>query len=58
VRESHRKLLAFVPEKQGTILDVARGKGATTRHLLKYFKPENVTGINISEKQLARCPGV
>ena len=27
------KLLAFLPEKQGTILDVACGKGATTRHL-------------------------
>ena len=38
------KLLAFLPKKEGTILDV-----------LRYFKSENVTGINISEKQLARC---
>ena len=36
------KLLVTVPEKTGNILDVACGKGATTRHLLKYFKPENV----------------
>ena len=35
------KLLAFVPEKQGTILDVPCGKGATTRHLLKYWLPEH-----------------
>jgi glyoxylase-like metal-dependent hydrolase (beta-lactamase superfamily II)/SAM-dependent methyltransferase len=49
------KLLDFIPVKEGTILDVACGKGATTRHLLKYYPPENVTGINISEKQLERC---
>ena len=48
-------LLAFIPEKKGTILDVACGKGATTRHLLNYYRPEAVTGINISEKQLERC---
>jgi len=49
------KLLAFIPEKKGTILDAACGKGATTRHLLKYYPPEAVTGINISEKQLETC---
>ena len=49
------KLLAFIPQKKGTILDVACGKGATTRYLLNYYSPETVTGINISEKQLARC---
>ncbi|HYS78408.1 MAG TPA: methyltransferase domain-containing protein [Candidatus Dormibacteraeota bacterium] len=49
------KLLAFLPGKTGTILDAACGKGATTRHLLKYYAPEAVTGINISEKQLATC---
>ena len=41
--------------KHGTILDVACGKGATTRRLLNYYRPENVTGINITEKQLERC---
>ena len=48
------KLLAFLAKKEGTILDVAWGKGATTRYLLRYFKSENFTGINISEKQLTR----
>jgi MPBQ/MSBQ methyltransferase len=48
-------LLGFVPDKRGTILDVACGKGATTRHLLRYYPPSSVTGINISAKQLATC---
>jgi len=56
------KLLAGIPDKKGTMLDVASGKGATTRHLLSYYPPENVIGINISEKQLDTCrknaPGV
>jgi SAM-dependent methyltransferase len=55
-------LLAFIPRKTGTILDVACGKGATTRHLLRYYSPDQVTGINISEKQLQtsrrNAPGV
>lgn len=49
------KLLSFIPQKRGTILDVACGTGATTRHLLKYYRSSDVTGINISEKQLATC---
>jgi ubiquinone/menaquinone biosynthesis C-methylase UbiE len=49
------KLLALIPKKEGTILDVACGKGATTRHLLKYYQAKDVIGINISEKQLERC---
>jgi MPBQ/MSBQ methyltransferase len=55
------KLLALIPDKTGNILDVACGKGGTTRHLLKYYQPQNVTGINISERQLeaaqANAPG-
>jgi len=51
-------LLAFLPEKRGTILDVACGKGATTRYLLNFYKPENVAaGINISLKQLKSLRG-
>ena len=49
------ELLKLIPEKKGKILDVACGKGATTRYLLGYFKPENVTGINISHEQLKIC---
>lgn len=56
------KLLSFIPEKTGTILDVACGLGASTRDLLQYYKPEDVTAINISEVQLERArenaPGV
>lgn len=46
------QLLRFIPAKRGTILDVACGKGATTSHLTKYYAPQNITGINISESQL------
>lgn len=49
------RLLAMIPRKHGAILDVACGKGATTRHLLRYYPPGQVTGINISAKQIARC---
>jgi len=45
-------LLALVPEKRGRILDVGCGLGATTRHLLKYYDPARVVGINISAVQL------
>ena len=49
------KLLDFIPEKNGTILDVACGLGATTRELLQFYKPEDITGINIADDQLARA---
>ncbi len=49
------KLLSFIPEKSGTILDVACGLGASTRHLLRYYNPSDVTGINISVRQLERA---
>jgi SAM-dependent methyltransferase len=56
------KLLALAPDRIGTILDVACGKGGTTTCLLKHFRPQQVTAINISQKQLAtarqRNPGV
>jgi MPBQ/MSBQ methyltransferase len=46
------QLLAFIPNKHGTMLDVACGLGATTRHLLRYYQAANVVGINISHQQL------
>jgi len=49
------RLLSFLSEKKGPILDVACGKGATTRHLLRYYKPSEVTGITISDKQIQTC---
>jgi MPBQ/MSBQ methyltransferase len=48
------KLLEFIPDRHGTILDVGSGLGATTSHLLKYYSPADVVGINISAKQIAR----
>ncbi|MGF1937143.1 MAG: methyltransferase domain-containing protein [Nostoc sp. ChiQUE02] len=48
------KLLTFIEEKKGTILDVGCGLGATTSYLLKYYSPADVFGINISTKQLER----
>ena len=48
------KLLEFIPEKKGTILDVGCGLGATTSHLLKYYSSADVMGINISAKQIER----
>ena len=49
------RLLAFIPSKRGTILDLARGKGETTRYLLHCYCPRDVTGINISYRQLEGC---
>lgn len=46
------KLLGWIPEKHGFILDVACGKGASSRYLTKYYPADRITGINISEKQL------
>jgi len=49
------RLVAFVPHPQGRVLDVACGLGETTRYLGRIFGPSNVTGVNISEKQIATC---
>lgn len=47
-----RTLLDRMAEKSGTILDVACGKGETTRCLLEHYAPRQITAINISERQL------
>jgi ubiquinone/menaquinone biosynthesis C-methylase UbiE len=49
------RLLGFLPQRTGKILDVACGVGATSSHLVKYFRPQDVTGIDISDKQLDTC---
>jgi MPBQ/MSBQ methyltransferase len=48
-------LLGFFVNRQGNVLDVACGKGASTIFLTKYFNPKKITAINISEKQLELC---
>ena len=49
------ELLRRIPDKKGTILDAACGKGATTSHLCRYYDPSDVVGINISKQQLRKC---
>ncbi|MEM7199494.1 MAG: methyltransferase domain-containing protein [Planctomycetota bacterium] len=46
------QLVGMLSSREGTILDVACGKGATTRRLLQHYQPEQITAINISAKQL------
>lgn len=48
-------LVEFLRRRDGTILDVACGKGASTKYLTKYFDARKVTGINIVERQLNVC---
>src|SRR5688572_24260050 len=56
------RLLSFLPNKTGTILDCACGLGASTRRLLDYYEASAITATNISEAQLERArqnaPGV
>ena len=56
------RLLSFLPDKTGTILDCACGLGASTRRLLDYYEAPAITATNISDVQLARArqnaPGV
>lgn len=55
------ELVARISNRAGRILDVACGPGASTRRLLRYYAPDQISGINISENQLAaareRAPG-
>lgn len=49
------QLLSLIPNKQGNILDVACGKGATSRCLLEVYPPSAITGIDISDKLMDTC---
>jgi ubiquinone/menaquinone biosynthesis C-methylase UbiE len=55
------ELVGRISNRNGRILDVACGPGASTGRLLRYYAPDQITGINISENQLAaareRVPG-
>lgn len=46
-------LVALIPGRRGPILEVGCGKGETTRYLGGIFEPSQVTGINISDAELA-----
>ncbi len=49
------RLLGALPDAPGAVLDVACGRGATTRSLLRRWSPERVTGIDLSERSLERA---
>jgi ubiquinone/menaquinone biosynthesis C-methylase UbiE len=49
------EILAFIPVKKGTIVDIGCGLGATTEYLLKYFPSEAVLGITSDKKDLEAC---
>ena len=49
------RLIELIPHKRGTILDVACGKGGTTRHLLKHYPAADIMAVNVSARQLARA---
>jgi ubiquinone/menaquinone biosynthesis C-methylase UbiE len=55
------QLVDRLPNKTGSILDVACGLGASSERLARTFEPQMITGVNISEAQIARarerCPG-
>lgn len=55
------QLIARIPAKTGRILDVACGLGGSTARLMHNYPPDMITGINVSEAQLAqarmRAPG-
>ena len=48
------RLLGFIPDKKGQVLDVACGKGETTRYIARHYDEADINAINISERQLAR----
>jgi ubiquinone/menaquinone biosynthesis C-methylase UbiE len=46
------RLIGFLPGRCSSLLDVACGKGATTRTLEERFGPGAVVGVNVSARQL------
>jgi len=48
-------LFGFLSKGEGNLLDVACGRGVAAKLATKYFDGKNITGINISQKQLDVC---
>jgi MPBQ/MSBQ methyltransferase len=55
------QMVARIANKTGRVLDVACGLGGSTKRLTQTYPPEMITGINISDAQIAearlRAPG-
>lgn len=49
------EIMAFMPEKKGTVVDIDCGRGATTACLLKHFPADAVVGISADRKHLKLC---
>jgi ubiquinone/menaquinone biosynthesis C-methylase UbiE len=49
------EVLAFIPEKKGTIVDVGCDTGATTRFLASTFPARDVVGITGTARSLQEC---
>ncbi len=48
-------LLQLIHRRQGRVLDVGCGVGASTQFLTRYYLPAHVHGVNISDAQLEAC---
>ena len=55
------RMIDRIPSKEGRILDVACGPGGTTKRLLRSYRHDMITAINVSRAQVAearkRAPG-
>ena len=49
------EVLACLPEKQGTVIDIGCGQGGTTACLRNHFAPEDITGVCAAKEDLPRC---
>jgi len=49
------ELLSLLPERNGTIVDVGCGRGATTVHLQRHYPTTALTGVCASRAELREC---
>jgi ubiquinone/menaquinone biosynthesis C-methylase UbiE len=49
------KVMSLIPERKGAILDVACGSGGTAKHLLRYFRAADITGIDESQWAIVKA---
>jgi len=49
------EVVSFFPHKEGNVLDVCCGRGASTRFLAERFGADSVTGLTLSKDDVASC---